>query len=433
MIKACRIGAYLCAGMVLASFALAGAQEPMEAVPQQQALICARLTPPAGDAEATGLIQNAMDACAAQGGGQVALQGGRFLTGPIRLASGVELHLERDAVLEAVSAHDRYRAAYINWAFQADEALISAVDVHDAAITGTGTIDGRGDTWWAEAEAERLAGNPRTVAAGIPASNGLPRPWLIETYQARRVRITGVRIVRSPMWTIVLRYTEDAGIQGVDIENPADSPNTDGIDIVASQAVTVRDSTISTGDDCITLKSGLPGSPLPAQATSDVHLEGLRLRDGHGLSIGSETLYGVHDVTVDTVDFDGTMDGVRIKSGRDRGSQLAHFRFGHLTMRNVGTAISISAYYPRLPPDDDPAQPVGDSTPFISDVVISDLTATGGDNAGLLAGLPEAPLRDIELADVAITAARPLVVRNADLTLRNVTIRETMPTADPGR
>lgn len=153
------------------------------------------------------------------------LQAGRFLIAPIRLASGIDLHLDADAILEASTDHTRYKAASINWAFQADEALISAMDVHEVSISGTGTIHGRGDTWWPEASADRQAGNPRMVAAGMPASNGLPRPWLIETYRAQGVTIRDVHLVRSPMWAITLRYTQGATLQGLDIANPADAPH----------------------------------------------------------------------------------------------------------------------------------------------------------------------------------------------------------------
>ena len=47
----------------------------------------------------TAAIQAAIDACSAAGGGTVLLAEGRFLCGRIDLKSGVELHLDRDAVL----------------------------------------------------------------------------------------------------------------------------------------------------------------------------------------------------------------------------------------------------------------------------------------------------------------------------------------------
>ena len=55
----------------------------------------------AGDALSmdTAAIQAAIDDCGAHGGGRVTLAGGVYLSGRIDLRSGVELRIERDAVL----------------------------------------------------------------------------------------------------------------------------------------------------------------------------------------------------------------------------------------------------------------------------------------------------------------------------------------------
>ncbi|WBO21346.1 glycoside hydrolase family 28 protein [Sphingomonas abietis] len=413
-----------CPAWASAAIAIGLLAGPSRATPAQPATprLCAILAAPADGVDATTLVQRAIESCAKRHGGRVTLGAGRFVVGPLRLASRIDLHLDRGARLEGSTDHARYRAAYVNWAFRPNEALISAVGTHDVAITGDGTIDGRGDTWWPEASADREAGNPKTIAAGMPASNGLPRPSLIEAYGASRITIRDVHIVRSPMWTIALRYTQGATIGHVDIENPADSPNTDGIDIVASRNVTVRGTTISTGDDCIAIKSGLTGSHLPPVATDLVRLSDLHLRRGHGLSIGSETLFGIRNVTADHIDFDGTDNGLRIKSGRDRGNRLEHFHFSDISMRGVGTTISISAYYPKPGPEDDPRQPVTATTPFIRDVTIRHLRARESHAAGIMIGLPESPLRSVVLRDVAIQADRPLQIRNAEVALCHVHI-----------
>ena len=47
----------------------------------------------------THAIQAAIDDCSENGGGKVTLSSGKFLFGRIDLKDGVELHLERDAVL----------------------------------------------------------------------------------------------------------------------------------------------------------------------------------------------------------------------------------------------------------------------------------------------------------------------------------------------
>src|SRR5436190_10844205 len=52
-----------------------------------------------GVQDATGAIGQAIAACTAAGGGRVVVPAGRFLTGPVRLASRVNLHLAEGATL----------------------------------------------------------------------------------------------------------------------------------------------------------------------------------------------------------------------------------------------------------------------------------------------------------------------------------------------
>jgi len=69
------------------------------------------------------------------------------------------------------------------------------------------------------------------------------------------------------------------------------------------------------------------------------------MQHGHGISIGSETYGGIQHVTVRRCTFEGTVNGIRIKSARDRGNVLGDFSFSQITMKDVGTAIDINLYY----------------------------------------------------------------------------------------
>lgn len=389
---------------------------------------CGRLTAPAAADPATALLQQAIDDCSKAGGGQLELVAGRFRTAPLALRSGVDLHLDAGAVLQGLADHGLYRAAYMNWPFRPGEALLGINGAAHVRISGEGRIDGSGAQWWPQAQQARRSGEKQTLAMGIPASNGLPRPWLIEIHRSHDVRVEGVHIVNAPMWNLVIRYSRDIDVRGITILNPPDSPNTDGIDVVASSHVRIRDSRISTGDDCIAIKSGLPGSRLPAVPTEDVRIRDMWLGRGHGLSVGSETLFGIRDVDVRDVVFDGTQAGVRIKSGRDRGNTIRDIHFRHLRMHGVGIAISVLAYYPRPAAENDPARALTATTPHIDTVTVDDVRAEGSRVAGLLIGLPEAPLRHVRLSHVSIQARSGLVVRHADVALDQVAIQvETGP------
>lgn len=374
--------------------------------------VCGKIPSVETGHDITQKLQALIDHCASHGGGIVTLNSGNFLSGPLLLRSHINLHLDAGSVLQTIDKNSLYRPAYINWPWSPAEAFLSLPHVEDVAITGEGTIDGNGEGWWKAAQ-EAKKNRRNNFANNIPLSNGLPRPWLIESYDAHNILISDVHITRSPMWNIVLRYTDNAIIKHIDINNPADSPNTDGIDVITSQNVTLSDNTISTGDDDIAIKSGLPGTTLPNKTTKNIYITDTAIGAGHGLSIGSETIFNIENVYVYNVDFNGTSNGIRIKSGRDRGSVLQHYVFDKIRMNNVRTGLSISAYYPHFPKNNDSSAPVTVTTPRISDIRISHLTEKNVQKAGIFIGLPEMPLQNIDLSYMNLATNASFIVRNA--------------------
>ena len=91
-------------------------------------------------------IQSLIDRVSAGGGGRVVVPAGTFVTGTIALKSNVELHLDRGAVLlGSLDGGDYY--GNDRWI-----GMIIAKEQDNIAITGEGTLDGRGG-----------AGRPRTA------------------------------------------------------------------------------------------------------------------------------------------------------------------------------------------------------------------------------------------------------------------------------
>lgn len=64
---------------------------------------------------------------------------------------------------------------------------------------------------------------------------------------------------------------------------------------------------------------------------------------GHGLSIGSETDDGVKDLTVTNCIFNGTTNGVRLKSLTGAGGIMQDLRYIGVTMKNI-----LNPFYYRL-------------------------------------------------------------------------------------
>ena len=95
----------------------------------------------------TAAIQAAIDAMTAQGGGQVVIPAGLWITGTIELKSGVELHLSTGAILQGSDNLADYRQKTEvagEYGGSASGFLIIADECDNIAITGLGTIDGRG-------------------------------------------------------------------------------------------------------------------------------------------------------------------------------------------------------------------------------------------------------------------------------------------------
>ncbi|MBS1058382.1 glycoside hydrolase family 28 protein, partial [Gluconobacter kondonii] len=297
-------------------------------------------------------IQRAITACSEAGGGVVSLASGIWLSGPLSLKNHVTLNLEKGSTLLGSSDTHLFHWAFLGNPAQPGEALISAIDVQDVAITGQGHIDGNGAAvWWPQAvQAHKTqTSGPLPYGPdypGVPAANGLPRPWLIEFSHVQHGRISGVMATNSPMWTVVVRDSGQIRIDHLTIRNPASSRNTDGIDLVSSDHVTMSNLEIATGDDNIAIKSGLTQ---PGQAASDISITQSRFGEGHGLSIGSELANGAHHIRISDVSFQNTLSGLRIKSGRDRGGDIGWISAEHLTMDHVRVPLSISDYYAGQP------------------------------------------------------------------------------------
>ncbi len=364
-----------------------------------------------GKTDNTAAIQNAVDACAAQGGGIVELRADAnnavYVTGPFQLKSHVHLLIDFGVTLQATNTHSRYVPAYINWVYQPHEALISAKGATDVAIMGAGTIDGAGDqpdpndgglTW-------------HELAATENGDNLSKRPWVIELYQCDHVTISGVTLQNQPMWMQALRFSSDIVESGVTIRGYGQ--NSDGVDLVGDTNVSLSDLDISVSDDDIAIKSGLPISRtdtdyakevgLPQMPTSHVQISNILARAGSGISIGSEVANGVNNVTIDDVTFTNTEYGFRIKTARDRGGEIFGITVNHLMLTSVNYPLAIDFYYNPVGPNPrGPAQPITPTTPRAHDITIQDFVAMGSFGESHIEGLPESCIHNVTLQDVSI-------------------------------
>jgi polygalacturonase len=362
----------------------------------------------------TAAIQQAIDRCATKGG-TVQLAAGTYLSAPIVLKSNVTLQLDKGATLLGSPDHGDYPK--ITMFHLPDlQPLVSATNASNVAIAGEGTIDGNGETWWQMAR--------KIQGAGILGS-GHPRPKLIIFDHCKNVRIEGVTVQNSPMWQIVPYYSDKVVIRNVRILAPQHSPNTDAIDPFSSSNILIDHVYSDVGDDNVAIKSGPINSPGPDDPSKNITITDCTFMHGHGLSIGSELSGGAQNIRAERISFEGTDNGIRVKSNRDRGNDIGNFIFRDITMKNVKNPIIISEYYPKvMPPDNEAPQAVGRLTPHFHDILIVNLTATGAGVAAAIVGLPESPVKNVVLQNVKISAESGVSIGYADVTVDalNVTV-----------
>ncbi|HLI02889.1 MAG TPA: glycoside hydrolase family 28 protein [Terracidiphilus sp.] len=361
----------------------------------------------------TAAIQKAIDSCADKGGGIVRLSAGTYLSAPIELKSNITLQLDKGATLLGSPDHNDYPAK-TELRMPDLQPLVSAQNASNLAIVGEGTIDGNGQSWWDEAR--------RVHDHGVLGNR--PRPKLIIFDHCRNVRMEGVTVQNSPMWQIVPYYSDNVVIRNVKILAPQHSPNTDAIDPFSSSNVIIDHVYSDVGDDNVAIKSGAINSPGPDAPSRDIRITDCVFMHGHGLSVGSEIAGGAHDIVAERVKFEGTDNGIRVKANRDRGNDVSNLVFRDLEMKDVKNAVIISEYYPGvLPPEGEAAQPVTRLTPRFHGITIENLTATGGRNAGVIAGLPESPVRGVVLRNVKIDAENGMTIGYASVTGENFSVK----------
>jgi polygalacturonase len=366
-----------------------------------------------GTTKDTAAIQGAIEACARKGGGAVHLTAGTYVSAPIVLKSNITLQLDKGATLLGSPDHADY-APMTEFHLPDVQPLVSAINAENVAITGEGTIDGNGESWWREARAIHDHGILGT---------GHPRPKLVIFDHCKHVRVEGVTVQNSPMWQLVPYYSDDVTIRNVRILAPPRSPNTDAIDPFSSSNVLIEHVYSDVGDDNVAIKSGPINSPGPDSPSTNITIRNCTFMHGHGVSVGSELSGGAGNILAERIHFDGTDNGIRVKANRDRGHDVGPLVFRDLDMKDVKNAIIISEYYPNvLPPANEAPQPVGRLTPHFHDITIENVTATGSDVAGAIVGLPESPVQNVVLRNVNLSAKTGLTIGYADVAGTNVVV-----------
>jgi len=373
-------------------------------------------------------IQKALDACRGTGG-TVELPPGTYLSRSLRIFTKTTVQIDAGATLQATTNQQDFMKTPGDWLKAKGNDFIPFIhgsDLEDVTFTGGGVIDGGGSVWWGEAEKARQ----------IKPGYTLPRPNLISLERCKNLRMENITLQNSPKFHFVPTDCESVVISNVTILAPEHAANTDAIDPSNCRNVLITRCHIDVGDDNVAIKAG-KAVPDRDFACEDITVTDCTFFHGHGLSIGSETAGGVHNVTVRNCTFENTENGLRIKSQRGKGGVVENITYDHITMKNVDPAITFTCYYANNSSGDaatdsttGAAAKPSDRIPAYRHIHISNLTATCPRAAGIINGLPDSCISDVTLENVTITAQKSFQITNAKgFQLKNVTVN--VPGGEP--
>ncbi|XP_063216705.1 endo-polygalacturonase-like [Bacillus rossius redtenbacheri] len=294
----------------------------------------------AGSGDQTQAIQKALNSCAKSKA--VQLSSGTFLSGPLTIPSGVSLLVDSGATLKAIPNPSLYDLGKKTCGTLDKEGVGCKpfITIHGATgsgIYGKGTIDGQGgemmtgksESWW------KLA----TSAKNKNEFQNNPR--LIQVNDSADITLYQITLKNSPFYHVSTSNINGLTVWGITIDTPSTARNTDGVDPMGSQNVTIAHCTISTGDDNVAIKAMI--SPSRHISVLNNHFG-----SGHGMSIGSEITYGASDVTVSGLTLDGTTNGLRIKSNTFRGGVVTRVSYTNVCMLDVKHPIMVDMEYGKV-------------------------------------------------------------------------------------
>jgi len=360
----------------------------------------------------TPAIRAAVEACRKQGGGTILFPAGVYRTGAFRIADNIMLYLEPGAVI--LGSPDL--SDYLLDGKRAG--LISAVDAENVSIAGEGVIDGNGDSFMfmdsvhIGMDFDRKATRQGEAFMNAPASSfkqGPVKPRerpgnLIAFSGCRDVSVRDVTLRNSPFWTLHLAGCNGADVVHITIQNNLLVPNNDGIHCTTSRNIGIQGCRIEAGDDAIAVTGVtdhaaiIPGFIAHQGFSENVIVSDCLLKSrsaGIRVGYGSNSIRNCifHDCMI--LD---SHRGIGIFV-RNEGS-VSDIRFSNLIIETRlvsghwwgnGEPVHISVL----------AMEKGRDTGSVSDVIFSDIKATG-ENGMILYGSRPGDIQNIEMKGIRL-------------------------------
>jgi len=260
---------------------------------------------------------------ACEAGGTIVIAEETYKLSAVKLQGpcGGPVEIQLDATLQAPADANQLKGAD----GKASDGWIQFYRLQDFTLSGTGILDGQGASSWKK----------RTSSADSLFATSLRLDYITNGV------VKGITSKDAKSFHINVLGCKKLTIEHVTISAPAESLNTDGIHIGRSSGITISDTTIGTGDDCISLGDG----------SQDVTIQGVKCGPGHGISIGSLGKYKNEEPVTQIKVLDCTMtdttNGVRIKTwpASPSAGVASDITFKGITMNNVANPVIIDQGY----------------------------------------------------------------------------------------
>lgn len=304
----------------------------------------------------TAEIQSLIDRAASSGGGVVVVPPGRFVTGGLHFSKGVNLHIEKDAVLQASDDISHYalgKTRLRGVTLKYFCAVINAINADGFTLTGSGTIDGNGFKAW-RARWLRRQWNPN--ATGLDEQ----RPRLLFVSGSDDVRIEGVTFLNPPFWTT--HYYDCKRLKIINVTTKSEiapdgtkGPAVDGMDLDGVEDVLIKGCNIDNNDDGIVFKGGYgPWADDPSKSPDNRPNRNIVIEDCtfgpqcHAcVGCGSECYYVSNVIFRNSYIAPGAWNAVRFKIRPDTPQKYMDFRIEGL--RGSPGNFMIIDTFPRNP------------------------------------------------------------------------------------
>ena len=332
-----------------------------------------------------------------------------YLSGPIRInSSGVTLNVTGSL---SMLPRARFPLAAAHGGFITNDNLVATSELR---ITGGGRIAStKPDAWW------------------TCKILGCSRPHLINLGNVSGVRIDDIALADSPNHHIEVSGCRHVRIDGITIDAPHLSPNTDGVTFYGGDDQSLTNSRISNGDDCtsvVPVGEWLPecvGSPeLPQCRGGSVVIRNVTCIGGHGLAIGGMRHGTVSNVTFSNITATGargdtqgkySTGGMRIKAYPNSTGSVKNVVYEDIVVDGVYLPLQLLGHYCPFPCK----TADGNTSVLFEDITFRRISGAGRRAEQIVFDCsPLAPCTNITVEDVQLKANGTATCHHANVLFR---------------